>query len=397
MKRNILFLLRTYNDIDHIAPVIWKAAKSGCGTFFLFVGEDYSEDYRIRFLLDLGASRVRSSTIEWYHASLRPMIAVSLLRKIVDRLVSYTVGVHLLKRWKTQVIVTEWCGPYGREKAIYYLQASGLLALPTYSLPHGYLIFTNPQFNRLLTKKYKSNREVPDFAERNWYTKYVVQSEEHKSLNIAWGMINEKLVVLGSARFCREWSEINQRLLLGNEKTRSKSKRYRVIFFLPHWDYNVHREKCIKLLEMISRLTDVYLEVKAHTRGSGSLTTEEINRVTLRGNASFINEGTHSTELVNRADVVISFGSSVGFEALRQEKLMINPTYLHDNQTIFDETNVVIDASDEQSVVQAIVDHKLSQNHYIDRNLVQKFLQYRVDAGFGRREVLQDYVDLLCE
>ena len=44
-QTKILFLLRTYNDIDHISPIIWKSATAGCHVFFVFVGRDYSDDF----------------------------------------------------------------------------------------------------------------------------------------------------------------------------------------------------------------------------------------------------------------------------------------------------------------------------------------------------------------
>ena len=66
--------MRTYNDIDHITPVIWKSVRSGWLTFFLFVDKDYSEDYRIRFLEAHGAEKIRSISIEWYYKRVRRSI-----------------------------------------------------------------------------------------------------------------------------------------------------------------------------------------------------------------------------------------------------------------------------------------------------------------------------------
>ena len=64
MKRtSILFLLRTYNDIDHIVPVIWKATNAGWATYFLFVDDDYTNDYRIQFIVRNGAVETKSKLI----------------------------------------------------------------------------------------------------------------------------------------------------------------------------------------------------------------------------------------------------------------------------------------------------------------------------------------------
>ena len=78
-KTKILFLLRAYNDIDHISPIIWKSATAGCHVFFVFVGRDYSDDYRIKFVAAQGARQIRSGVIEWYHGRLRHFLTFRLL------------------------------------------------------------------------------------------------------------------------------------------------------------------------------------------------------------------------------------------------------------------------------------------------------------------------------
>ena len=48
-----LFHLNTFNDIDHIAPVIWKILENGGYVDVIFLSEfDFKSDYRIIFLLE---------------------------------------------------------------------------------------------------------------------------------------------------------------------------------------------------------------------------------------------------------------------------------------------------------------------------------------------------------
>ena len=56
--KRILFLLRTYNDIDHFAPIMWKAASSNWPTYFVFIDKDYSDDYRIRYVIENGGVKL---------------------------------------------------------------------------------------------------------------------------------------------------------------------------------------------------------------------------------------------------------------------------------------------------------------------------------------------------
>ena len=145
----LLFLLRTYNDIDHIAPVIWKAAKMGYKPFFLFVDGDYTDDFRIRALISEGAKALRCKPIQWYHQRLRRRVLPHWLRFVADRLVANTFGRRFLSSRKIAVLASEWSGGWGREMAVYFLRPARSLGLRRVSLPHGYHIWTNDTINAL--------------------------------------------------------------------------------------------------------------------------------------------------------------------------------------------------------------------------------------------------------
>jgi hypothetical protein len=375
-------------------PIIWKAAAAGWPTLFTFVDKDYSEDYRIRFIRSHGANQIRCRPIEWYHGKLRHRLGFRLLKRIFDRLVAYSFGPFFLIRNHIDVVANEWSGPFGRERAEYFLRGAGFLRLPVYSLPHGYFLWKNPLFNKEVAKIYGSSGRYPDFSNRNWFTRYVIQSPEHREANVEYGMAASKLVALGSPRFCKEWSTINYRLLCDNDGL-SGNDLFNILFFLPHWDYNVHRGECISLLEKISALKGVHLEVKAHTRGNGALNSKEKNQLSVRSNVTFPDEETHSTLLINAADVVVNFGSSVAFEALRQGKPVINPMYLHDNQTFFDHSGAVIDTSDEGSTLSYIANLQFGRGVIPGQLQIDNFLTCRIDGGSLGKDVLQSYLDLL--
>ena len=47
----ILFHLNTYNDVDHITPIIWRFLERGDLVTTIFLSNfDYDNDYRIQFL-----------------------------------------------------------------------------------------------------------------------------------------------------------------------------------------------------------------------------------------------------------------------------------------------------------------------------------------------------------
>jgi glycosyltransferase involved in cell wall biosynthesis len=395
MRKTTLFLLRTYNDIDHIVPVIWKAVSSGWPAYIFFGGQDYSDDYRIKSVLDEGATVVGNESITWYHDSLRHLILPISLRRLCDRIMAYSVGLYLILRYDIEVVVNEWSGPFGREKAEYILRAAKLVQIPIYSLPHGYFVWKNSLYNRELISHYQEYARFPDFKNRDWFSRYVVQSTEHQEANIEFGMNPDKLIVLGSARFCEEWSSINQVLLRDYEQKQLLQDTFTILFFLPHWDYNVHRDQCINLLSSMSDLKGVRLIIKAHTRGSGALSFEEKHSLQSKTSVMFADTTDHSASLVRVADVIINFGSSVAFEALRQGKFVINPIYLHENRTFFDGTGAVYDVTREDQVLDCIKRRQSGQGENIDSSAIDRFLLERVDGGVKGKDVLQDYLDLI--
>ena len=392
--KRVLFLLRTYNDIDHIAPVIWQTVRSGWPTFFLFVDKDYSEDYRIKFNEEHGAVKIRSFFIEWYYKKVRKSIPLKLLQKVVDLLVAYSVGFIFVFRRRIDVIASEWSGPFGRARSEYFLRPAHLLQIPIFSLPHGYFMWRNSLFNRTLVALAEKHKKPLDFSNRNWFEKYVVQSFEHKNENVKHGMNPDKIIVLGSARFCKEWCDINLKLLLENSELEQTTGLI-VVFFLPHWDYNVDREKCIDLLRKISQKENVTLDIKAHTRGSGALAFDEIETLSQSDNVKFQGDSVHSAALVYRSDVIINFGSSIAFEALRQGKPVINPRYLHRNDTFFDDSGIVIDTTDEVSTLSALDGIQSGRDFGVQPDQVSNFLCERIEAGQRGQDVLQTYVELL--
>ena len=60
--------------------------------------------------------------------------------------------------------------------------------------------------------------------------------------------------------------------------------------------------------------------------------------------------------MIRWSDAVINFGSSIGIEALLQEKTLIYPGYLHSNRTIFDETAAASLANDSIAVIDYLKD-----------------------------------------
>jgi hypothetical protein len=394
-QKRIFFLFRTYNDIDHIAPVAWKTAVLGWPTFFAFVDKDFSSDYRVRFLLEQGAVKLSIPLLESFRGPSKTSGNASFCGRLIKWILSYLLGTYLLRKHGIEVVVTEWTGYFGRGLSELFLRPARLFKLSVFSIPHGYFLWRNSNFNQIVDAVIASGT-FPDFSNRNWFNSYVVQSEEHRAMNARYGMDPAKIKILGSARFCSEWVEINDKLMLRACPIMEDNQRFVVLFFLPHWDYQVERESCISLLQRIIDDPNLFLVIKAHTRGTGALSHEEQENLCEIGDVKFAREDQHSPALIRDADLVINFGSSIGFDALRRGTPVINPRYLHRNRTFFDDSGTVFDTFDETETLKMISAIKSREVEAKDPKEVEKFLRARVDNGGSGGHVLASYLELLA-
>ena len=396
VQKRIIFLFRTYNDIDHIVPVAWKAAVLGWPTYFAFVDKDFSSDYRIQFLLEQGAVRLSIPFLESFRGRSKASGNVSFCGRLNKRILSYLLGTYLLRKHGIEVVVTEWTGYFGRGLSELFLRPARLFKLPVFSIPHGYFLWRNLNFNQVVEAGLKANQRFPDFSNRSWFNSYVVQSEEHRAMNTRHGMDPAKVKILGSARFCSEWVEINEKLMLHACPIMEDDQRFVVLFFLPHWDYQVERERCISLLQRIIDNSSLFLVIKAHTRGTGALSHEERENLSEIGDVKFAPEDQHSPALIRDADLVVNFGSSIGFDALRRGTPVINPRYLHRNKTFFDDSGTVFDTFDEIETLKMILAIKSREVEAKDPKEVGNFLRARVDNGGNGDDVLASYLELFA-
>ena len=130
---------------------------------------------------------------------------------------------------------------------------------------------------------------------------------------------------------------------------------------LPHCSYNVDKEKCLDLIELLISKEWIFLVIKDHARGDGGLPNDLRKKYNSLHNVE-ASISAHSPTLIEWSDIVISF-STIGLEALLQNKQLINPSYLHTNRTIIDET---------------LACHLANNNHDVLK-LIEKFSKGELD------------------
>ena len=250
-KTNNIFLfhLRSYNDTDHITPVIDYFIKKKERVHVLYLSKfDYDKDYRIQHLQKSPLFSV--SRVNIFYKIRKHILFNRYLIFLVEKfkIISF---IHYLLRtiWvnnyliKAKACIFEWS-----DSGVINLRESKLNRIPSICLPHGYNVYTNYDVNKYIEAIKSKTGNWPDFSDRNKFDSYVVQTNRSKEQFLSWGLNKKTLKVLGSTRYCKEWSEFNLSLLKKFTVKKCSRNKLKVLFFLPHWIYKTNYLESIKVI-----------------------------------------------------------------------------------------------------------------------------------------------------
>lgn len=416
-----LFCVRHFNDIDHIAPIVWKMKQENYPVAVYCINPKYDidADYRLGFLQKQGvivdsiynafdqklnalhhtmrglfvwfsAERKKSNSDsqekKWRLARLSQITAQILGRIIYEltRVGFYQTNWahYVLEKSEAQALCFDHIIP-NRYVVNVLLRAAKEKSIPTLALPHGVYLYTN-KFN----KAGSSWRQR--FYKFNRFDYVIVQNQLRKDVLVDSGITGDKIIVLGSARFCGEWIAQNQKILPKIVASTGRDpERLRVVFMASKPRCRVDVERMHNTINLLASLREIEAVVKPHTR---------IGREAhLFDNMQLPNVSHVLTpELCEWADVVLVIGSSVITEALMHGKPVLYLKYLHANTMLFEEIGACWTIHNEDELEYAL--ESLRRNRadvpYNDQN-VNRFLSEVVYGGHNNRDVLGDYVQFI--
>ena len=262
--------------------------------------------------------------------------------------------------------------------------------IPTICLPHGFNRFLNYDINEHVKEIKQKTGRWPDFSSRNMFEVYVLPTKRQRQWSIDWGQDSISTFAWGSARFFPDWSRINLGLLENFESKCDGSAKLKVVFFVPHWSYNVNEHATISMLTEVANDSETCLVIKGHTRGTGFLSQIAFRALKDKPNV-ILDTKAHSPALVEWCDVVINFGSSIAIEALNQRKPIIHPVFLHTNRTVFDDGAVVHIANDSEKVLLLINQAKVGGFSLPEEDNLKEFMMREIYCDGKNVDVLDRY------
>jgi hypothetical protein len=351
-----LFILRHYNDIDHIAPVIYKWSRAGHESTVILLGwANSGNDYRIEFVSSLERVRV--------------IPLATLLRRpdlLRFRLISLILHAHARRYFGTRIFrVCHFLWPCARRRQLWESTArlildsafgtkekgavvSGRLGITwaspvefmqevlshahgrgyaTVSLPHE----GSPHISELVRDDELLIETGPIPADGKLFD-YVVCPNELSSQHLPPYLEDTPIKVIGSARYSDEWLEVIAGLLPPAPMT-TKPGELRVVMFLRRREYCLFWDEVERVIHMLGRLDGVYLVVKTHP---GERRRQPLRRIMKRVRSRHIElagDQVHSTSLLAWANVAIDVATPVSFEAVKRGLPVLAAEYLHAGYT----------------------------------------------------------------
>jgi hypothetical protein len=410
-----LFFVRAFNDIDHITPIVWKMNRDGFPVAVYCTNPEYEiqSDYRLNFLIQLGIKvdflyNDFDQNLGWRHRILRFLmfgcyalsrrlggfskIAAMFLRETGKLLYSLLKSFYYRGQWAAGILersgARALCFDHVRPRQYivnFLLQAAAAKSIPALALPHGVYIYTNKRV------KDGSTRESR-YDKFNRFDYIITQNELRKEDLARAGVRREKILALGSARYCDEWIEKHRDIIPRMLPSRSdNSWKLKVVFMTTRPQYRIDVDRMMETFQILSNLEGIEAVIKPHTRTGKEA---HIYQGLALSNLSEVS----SVELSQWADVVLVIGSSILIEALTLDKPVLYLKYLHANTTQYEEMGACWTIRNEDELKSALA--ALQQNPgsipYASEN-VEQFLAEIIYGGNRQRDVLKDYEQFIVK
>ena len=412
-----LFFVRHFNDIDHVTPVVWKMKKDNypVAVYCMNPRYDIGNDYRLCFLKNQGVTvnylhhefdQHRGRLHDLMHARVQQCFAFQKRLAAPDRRPS-----GILNRWLGQLAGLAGSLVYKLMRTLYYdirwarsilehtgaqaicfdhilpkryvvnsfLKAAREMSIPALSLPHGVLLYTNEKTKPKSTDKRR-------FTKFSRFDFILVPNQLRKEVLVRTGVAEEKIFVLGSARYCREWLEQNKTILPRVIESKiSSADKLKAVFMQSKPQCRVDLERMSKTIGLLADFAEIEARLKPHTRTASEKCQVDETRLP---NVSHV----LTAELCEWADVLLVVGSSVITEALMQGKPVLYLKYLHENTTLFEDLGACWTITNETELKKALfalqknkTDIPYGEDH------IAKFISEIVYGGRHHRDVLSDY------
>ncbi|MBH30547.1 MAG: hypothetical protein CMG71_00980 [Candidatus Marinimicrobia bacterium] len=401
----IIFFIHRFNDIDHLTPIIYKIAKETQEKVLVLSLNPFLEinkDFRLLYLIDETDVDIDILYNKYFPKFFYRIIGLFwgtgggkillVLRKTIISLFRLDISSVIARlyndKWvmdffaaiKPKLLVFDHAIRPGIYNATSLLAIAKNLSIPTVDLPHGISLYI----------RHPNAWDKARFNLVNYRKDHMVlQTQWWKDELVEHGLDLRNVSILGSARFCDEWTNILHDIIPPERSLSSRGlDKLKVVYMEVAAVNDVKINLIEEMIGKISSLDFVSLIIKPQTRGGKTFFSLPDN--------IYVAKNENSVNLIKWADVVIVVFTSILIEALIQKKSLIYPRYLHNRETIYEKFNSCWDVGSYDELESALYKLKDEPTYrpYSDSS-VEDFMDAVVNNGPSRRDVLDGYKNFL--
>ncbi len=416
IERRFLFFLRAYNDVDNIAPAIYflleEEQNAEAHIVFYSFDYDYKDNPNLKYLQETFGPRIR---IEWLGEKAGLNYDWLYNFGVLSRLYLLMNKLHPKHRISHLAAPTEKFDSDKRQKIIDSILADGPFpALVIFdqnrahavsgltqalrnggvrkivSLPVSPFININilraADFTTLDPAHYKLKHDYSHLDEVVQCDGFYAESLErfYQSFERP-SPLNGKVQVLGSLRFCPEWIEIRRKIITP-VRVETARRKTNMVFMLSNPATNTNWSEIKTTVKLLGEFPDIAVIVKPHTR------SRNIDLGPLPDNVT-VNFSAESSDLIDWADVVMFWGTSMALEAYMKDKCCICLNHVHANVNNYAQHNAgwVMNARDDLMAALIALQADPAAKPY-DTSNIDRMLDNIVLGGDKKTTVPQKYI-----
>lgn len=420
-QKAAVFILRKEPDLDNITPIIYKISEqnSDIDINVIITPEINMSDYRIQFIkkqdnvniynvLELGSSTESNSIsrsnihkIKKYGELFPTEVPSKIWNKFVASDVSsiYPHGSIIFDKFSTYsqiVILFDWPPSLEKDHGQFIQQVINRAKkedVYTVALPHGASGVTTV-LNHINVFK-RSNYNLDDI----FYTKstansvkgydYLIAPDKIKADN--HDKVDEEVVkILGSARYCPEWIEINCNIC-PEYNLSFDSDEYSILMFVNKPRNGLYWKEIYRTIRLLSRTDKINLVIKGHPRHSYENILENVQE----NNSWVLKNDIPSVCLLNWSDIVISIGgSSIEFSAIVRDLPLLEAEYMSATYSTVSSQIQSCDVTSRDKLFNILQNHKNKTGYrvYSEKERVN-FINNVISST--NKDVLNQYVQFI--
>ena len=334
---SILYFIRKYNDLDHITPILYSILEKKNTLYLcsLNTHQNFENDYRVKLLkskfqnvkfidyesfFKLNFLEKLKFKINLNYKNIKTVYYFFLLLNFFLK----KVNINFNPKFKNiadkffDIVIFDHFNPKN-----FTLFSKLLIKLKNdknkiLCLPHGFLLYKNPDSFNLILDDFKNIELFVDkifITNINWY-----KLIKKKILN------KKKLVLIGPLRFTNWWKKIIEKKLI--TKKNDKNDKIDILILGSERSRFIDIVKFQKMIDIFDNYKKLKIVFKPPTR------TNKVKFVKL---PNFINiSRKHTLELIEASDTVIANNTSVILDVLLRKKTYISPRFLRPKNKKYD-------------------------------------------------------------